>query len=53
LGAGDQWLPTVYLPSCGELTLVQLYEAMVFLYEHAEEVKKLVFLTTAYDPIFN
>ena len=47
LGAWDRWLPTVYLPSCWELKLEQMYEAMDLLYEHAEEIEKHIFFTTA------
>ena len=47
LGLWDRWLPTVYLPSCWELKLEQMYEAMDLLYEHAEEVEKHVFFQTA------
>lgn len=47
LGTWDRWLPTVYLPSCWELKLEQLYEAMDLLYDHAEEVEQHVFFETA------
>jgi transposase len=47
LGLWDRWLPTVYLPSCWELKLEQMYEAMDLLYDHAEEVEKHVFFQTA------
>ena len=47
LGLWDRWLPTVYLPSCWELKLEQMYEAMDLLYEHAEEVERHVFFQTA------
>ena len=47
LGLWDRWLPSVYLPSCWDLKLDHMYEAMDFLYDHAEEVEKLVFFETA------
>ena len=47
LGLWDQWLPIVYLPSCWDLKLEQMYEAMDLLYDHAEEVEKHVFFKTA------
>ena len=47
LGLWDRWLPTVYLPSCWDLKLEQMYEAMDLLYHHAEEVEKHVFFQTA------
>jgi transposase len=47
LGAWDRWLPTVYLPSCWELKLEQMYEGMDLIYEHAEEIEKHIFFTTA------
>ena len=47
LGVWDRWLPTVYLPSCWDLKLEQMYEAMDMLYEHAAEVEKHVFFETA------
>ena len=34
LGVWDRWLEKVYLPSCQELRLHQMYEAMDLLYEH-------------------
>ncbi|MHC4073897.1 MAG: IS1634 family transposase [Planctomycetota bacterium] len=47
LGLWDRWLPGVYLPSCWDLKLDHMYEAMDFLYDHADEVEKLVFFETA------
>jgi hypothetical protein len=47
----DRWLPTVYLPSCWDLKLEQMYEAMDVLYEHGVEVEKHVFFETA--TVFN
>jgi len=47
LGVWDRWLPTVYLPSCWNLKLEQMYEAMDFIYEHAEEIEKHIFFTMA------
>jgi transposase len=47
LGLWDRWLPTVYLPSCWDLRLDHMYEAMDLLYDHAEEIEKHVFFQTA------
>jgi len=47
LGLWDRWLPGVYLPSCWDLKLDQMYEAMDLLYDHAEEVEKRIFFQTA------
>jgi transposase len=47
LGVWDRWLETVYLPSCDELKLRHMYEAMDLLYQHAAEVEKTVFFHTA------
>ena len=47
LGVWDRWLDTVYLPSCQELKLRHMYEAMDMLYAHSAEVEKTVFFHTA------
>jgi transposase len=47
LGVWDRWLSTVYLPSCHNLKLQHMYEAMDLLYEHAAEVEKTIFFKTA------
>lgn len=47
LGVWDRWLSTVYLPSCHNLKLKHMYEAMDLLYEHAAEVEKTIFFNTA------
>ena len=47
LGVWERWLGRVYLPSCWELGLDRLYEAMDWLYEHAEAVEREVFFHTA------
>lgn len=47
LGVWDRWLETVYLPSCRDLKLRHMYEAMDLLHTHAEEVEKTVFFQTA------
>ena len=51
LGVWDRWLSRVYLPSCRELKLPQMYEAMDFLSEHVAQVEKAVFFRTAH--LFN
>lgn len=47
LGVWDRWLQTVYLPSCQDLKLRHMYEAMDLLYEHAAEVEKTLFFEVA------
>lgn len=47
LGVWDRWLSKVYLPSCNELKLKHMYEAMDLLYEHAAEVEETIFFNTA------
>ena len=47
LGVWDRWLETVYLPSCTDLKLRHMYEAMDFLHEHAKEVETTVFFQVA------
>jgi len=47
LGVWDRWLPTVHLPSCWELKLAQMYEAMDLLARHAAHVEEAVFFQTA------
>jgi len=47
LGVWDRWLPTVYMPSCQDLKLKHMYEAMDLLYDHAAELEKHVFFETA------
>jgi transposase len=47
LGLWDRWLPSVYLPSCWDLKLDHMYEAMDLFYNCAEEVEKHVFFQTA------
>jgi transposase len=43
LGEWDRWLSRVYLPSCSELKLDQMYEAMDFFHAHAAEIEETVF----------
>jgi len=47
LGVWDRWLSTVYLPSCQNLKLRHMYEAMDLLHANIEEVEKTVFFNTA------
>ena len=47
LGVWDRWLPRVYLPSCQDLKLAQMYEAMDLLHDHAAEVEEEVFFKVA------
>lgn len=47
LGVWDRWLSTVYLPSCNDLRLKHMYEAMDLLHEHSEAVERNVFFEVA------
>ncbi len=47
LGVWDRWLKKVYLPSCQELKLQQMYEAMDLLQAHSESVEEAIFFQTA------
>ena len=47
LGVWDRWLEKVYLPSCQELKLAQMYEAMDLLQAHSERVEEAIFFQTA------
>ena len=47
LGVWERWLKKVYLPSCNRICLDQMYEAMDLLYDHAEEVERTIFFSTA------
>jgi len=47
LGVWDRWLPKVYLPSCQDLKLDQMYEAMDLLHAHSAKVEEAVFFQTA------
>lgn len=47
LGVWDRWLQKVYMPSCSNLKLYQMYEAMDLLHWNAEEVENAVFFHMA------
>jgi len=47
LGVWDRWLSKVYLPSCQELKLDQMYEAMDLLQAHSQQVEEAVFFQTS------
>ncbi len=47
LGVWDRWLKKVYLPSCQQLKLDQMYEAMDLLQAHSERVEEAIFFQTA------
>lgn len=47
LGVWDRWLEDVFLPSCQDLKLAQMYEAMDLLRTHADRVEEAVFFQTA------
>jgi len=47
LGVWDRWLDEVFLPSCSELKLDQMYEAMDVLDAHCTKVEESIFFRTA------
>jgi transposase len=47
LGVWDRWLEKVYLPSCQELKLAHMYEAMDLLQSHSQQVEEAIFFQTA------
>jgi len=47
LGVWDRWLSKVYIPSCGDLKLDHMYEAMDLLHKHSAQVEENVFFHTA------
>jgi len=47
LGVWDRWLSKVYLPSCQDLKLRHMYEAMDLLHAHVEKVERTVFFQVA------
>jgi len=47
LGVWDRWLDKVYLPSCADLKLNHMYEAMDLLHQHSAEVEETIFFHTA------
>ena len=42
-GVWDRWLTKVHLPSCQDLKLDHMYEAMDFLYDHIDQVEESIF----------
>ena len=47
LGVWCRWLTKVYLPSCRDLKLDHMYEAMDILKVHSDEIEKSVFFSVA------
>jgi hypothetical protein len=47
LGVWDRWLSKVYMPSCNDLKLKHMYDAMDLLHEHVSEIEKHVFFHVA------
>jgi len=47
LGVWDRWLDSVHLPSCNDLKLRHMYEAMDLFHEHAENIEETIFFNTA------
>jgi len=46
-GVWDRWLPKVYLPSCQELKLDHMYEAMDVMLGESEKIEEEIFFKTA------
>jgi len=46
-GVWDRWLSKVYFPSCQDLKLDHMYEAMDFLCDHIDQVEESIFYNTA------
>lgn len=46
-GVWDRWLTNVYLPSCRDLKLDHMYEAMDVLHAHSHDIEKAVFFKVA------
>jgi transposase len=47
LGVWDRWLSKVFLPSCDDIELDHMYEAMDLFHEHSEQIEKSIFFSTA------
>ena len=47
LGLWERWLSSVYLPSCNDLRLDHMHEALDLLHAHADEIEKSVFFQIA------
>ena len=47
LSVWDRWLDSVHLPSCDDLELRHMYEAMDLFHEHAEKIEETIFFNTA------
>ncbi len=47
LGVWDRWLEKVYLPTCRDLKLAQMYEAMDLFHKHSAAIEERVFFETA------
>lgn len=47
LGVWKRWLTKVHLPSCQNLKLDHMYEAMDILYAHSHEIEKAIFFNVA------
>lgn len=47
LGVWERWLEKVHLPTCRDLKLSQMYEAMDLLHKHSAAIEEQVFFETA------
>ena len=47
LGVWERWLSKVFLPSCNDLKLADMYEAMDLFHKHCAEIEQRIFFATA------
>jgi hypothetical protein len=47
LGVWERWLCNVFLPSCKDLKLADMYEAMDVFHKHCAEIEQRIFFATA------
>ena len=47
LGVWERWLSKVFLPSCNDLKLADMYEAMDLFHKHCVEIEESIFFATA------
>ena len=47
LGVWERWLSQVFLPSCDELKLADMYEAMDLFHKHCNAIEQSIFFATA------
>jgi hypothetical protein len=47
LGVWDRWLSQVFLPSCKDVKLAEMYEVMDVSHKHCAEIEQRIFFATA------